>query len=692
MKKLSLLILFISIILLASCKKEEDEIITIIDTGYVFSETIGEKIPISNITIPYSKTKGNLDNFINIHKPKDINPIVFSDSSIKTHQVILTLEHIYPIESLHIFNPDHKDAYAIKDIDIDISINELSYTRIHQDYKLNNNDNVINLGGQMVKSIKFTFDQSEENQALTDVSFKLADGFIIKFDHEMSDAFLRYNGWTGADGIFSFDLDHGGDEIGKAHDVTGFVFSDTFVGEVYENNKLRKSSAMINNSFGYLSHKLSFDRNQFTFDYKMVDNKPKSVIIPDELIGSRARNLLDSDGLTASYHKSGLLTNLNEGTMWLSDQVDNELIIDLKSVTNLEEILLWNFNETAKYGVKTFNLYVSDNHVDYNLIDQFEINQAMAQVNEPYTLEIKLDNLLTRYIKIEVIKGYDTNFVGLGKILLLGPDDKPLFGTISAKHEITDTTQNEKTSRYWIQDGVVIDNHLYAFPILVKDDADIFKVHHVALTEIPIIDKKFAYEQTNYLSTPLQTHTPDGGVIYYGAGLMDNRHIDNYIYIYGYKDLSGRGLVVARFKAEDIKDFNKWTYYDGQGWSSDINDSYPLINKVSAELSVTHMPTGIYKDKYMLVVMENTTSGIISYSISDTPYGPFNDYQKIFQTTEGSNLRDAFTYNAKLHPNLSHDKDFVISYNVNTRTAGALSDARIYYPRFIRMIEVNKKD
>jgi len=92
----------------------------------------------------------------------------------------------------------------------------------------------------------------------------------------------------------------------------------------------------------------------------------------------------------------------------------------------------------------------------------------------------------------------------------------------------------------------------------------------------------------------------------------------------------------------------------------------------------------------MLVVMENTTSGKISYSLSDTPYGPFEDYIQIYQTTEGSYLRDAFTYNAKMHPNLSEPGNFLISYNVNTKSAGALSDARIYYPRFIRMIEVKK--
>ena len=266
-----------------------------------------------------------------------------------------------------------------------------------------------------------------------------------------------------------------------------------------------------------------------------------------------------------------------------------------------------------------------------------------------------------------------------------------MFGDITATHEITELTDNEKTSRYWLQDGVMIDHQLYVFPILVKDDADIFKVHHVSMVEVPIVDQRFDYNNQNFYSTPLMTHTPDGGVIYYGAGLMDHRDKDGYIYIYGYKDLDGRRLTVGRFLPEDIKNFNNWMYFDGQDWSKNINESAALIDKVSAELSVTYMTEGLFKDKYMLTVMEDTTSGKISYSLADSPVGPFSDYTLIYQTTEGSYLRDAFSYNAKLHPNLSVPGNFVISYNVNTRSAGALSDARIYYPRFIRMVEVKKR-
>ena len=91
----------------------------------------------------------------------------------------------------------------------------------------------------------------------------------------------------------------------------------------------------------------------------------------------------------------------------------------------------------------------------------------------------------------------------------------------------------DQSSRLWLQDGIVLNDHLYIFPILVKNDQTIFKVENVGLMEIPITNNRLYYESTNFLHTPLQVYTEDGGTIFFGAGLMDNRDKDGYIYIYG---------------------------------------------------------------------------------------------------------------------------------------------------------------
>src|SRR5690606_31010051 len=143
------------------------------------------------------------------------------------------------------------------------------------------------------------------------------------------------------------------------------------------------------------------------------------VVEPDELIGSRARNLLDNDGIEPTYDKNGRLTNVNEGTMWLSNELANELVIDLKNEQNISKMYIWNYNEQVNYGLKSFNIYHSNDGENYTLIDTLNMNKASGNPLEPYTLEVLFEDINTRYLKIEVLESYDENFVGLGKILLL---------------------------------------------------------------------------------------------------------------------------------------------------------------------------------------------------------------------------------------------------------------------------------
>ena len=46
------------------------------------------------------------------------------------------------------------------------------------------------------------------------------------------------------------------------------------------------------------------------------------------------------------------------------------------------------------------------------------------------------------------------------------------------------------------------------------------------------------------------------------------------MYIYGYKDplvgTESRDLIVSRVRAEDFGDFSRLTYWDGAGWTDDI--------------------------------------------------------------------------------------------------------------------------
>ena len=115
------------------------------------------------------------------------------------------------------------------------------------------------------------------------------------------------------------------------------------------------------------------------------------------------------------------------------------------------------------------------------------------------------------------------------------------------------------------------------------------------------------------------------------------------------------------------------------------------MSGVSAELSINKISDGINEGKYMLISMENTISGKVSYSISNSPIGPFTPWHQIYQTPEQTIFEAGTTYNAKMHPHLSKEGEYLISYNVNSSSLVALMKADIYRPRFLWLVEINKK-
>ncbi|MBI9009927.1 MAG: DUF4185 domain-containing protein [Tenericutes bacterium] len=674
----------------AETTEETTQILTeenISECVYQISDTYGDEIVIQEIDIPYSEVLTNSFNFICPSDDSGNHELIVSKSQLKTHQIYLSFDAIYPLGYVDILNYVGELADSVTTVTIELSIDGISYDRVYYNYDLTTGENRIDMENKMAKAVKLIIPSNETSSGIQDLNFILGEGYIVREETELTNKFFRNNGWTGADGVFTFDLDNGGDTIGLAHETTGFIFSDTFIGDV-DDSLLRINFDMINNTFGYLSD----TTGEITYAWDDSSEEPKSVLLPDAYIGQRARNLLDGEGLTITNSPAATLNNSAEGTMWLSDDLNSELVIDLQAQYAVPNIYLWNYNANPDYGVKAFDLYTSLDGIIFSYQSSHTMDKASGSESENYSYEMTFNELPTRYLKIVVTDTFSEEFVGLGKIMMFGLNGQALFGEVTASKELTEITTNEESARLWLQDGIVIGDKIYIFPILVKDYETLFKVFNVGLIEMDIVNKQFDYETANYLNTPLMCETEDGGVIYYGAGVMDNRDIDGYIYVYGYKDGPGRKLVVARVTEENFLNFNEWTYYDGENWSKKIEESAVLIAGVSPELSVTYMNAGTFAGKYMLVVMENTNSGNIAFSLSDSPFGPFSEYTTVYETAESGYLTSAFTYNAKLHPNLSTSEKLIISYNVNTTNIFALRDAKIYYPRFISITEVKKEE
>lgn len=257
-------------------------------------------------------------------------------------------------------------------------------------------------------------------------------------------------------------------------------------------------------------------------------------------------------------------------------------------------------------------------------------------------------------------------------------------------------------SWYWLQDGLSRDGKLYLFPLLMtRDPAQPpgfqFAIRGVSLITVPLSEDGPDFARQTQTDTPLYRKLPDGSELVFGAGILDLTeqagapNPDGYIYVYGYRnEPSGlKRLLVARTLPDQLETFAAWRFWDGEGWSERIEDAAPLVDGVSAELSVTAVAEGPWKGKYAAVFELNTLSGYIAYAVADSPAGPFSEPAPIHYTPEIKDGQGIITYNAKAHPHLSKAGELLITYNVNT--TDAMADAingDIYRPRWLRIREI----
>ncbi len=620
----------------------------------------GAKMPIQSISAPYSTVTGLLEAVIT---PCEPNPLttVFTESTLKTHQVFLTLDAIYPIDQMQL----NLTTLGNFDIRIETSLDGVKYTALTA---MSSSESSTNFEGHYARNIKLIFPTLNE-VTFHQISLTLAEGYRVLLDEPFSQAFFREEGWTGADGIFSFDL-NGRDTLNALNSNTAFIFSDTFIGRVNPSTQQRMAPKMINNSLAYYNPAAL---EPWTFVYPETE---KALFLPDSYLNHLPFQLLSPEGLDVSSHVNGRVNPLTTST-WLTDDFDATLQISFNTLTEVKALHLWNHPDPTSYILEVA-VYIKQNDTW-----TFLKNASLEPLNQAGSVSASIEiNQAVEAIELRVLGHEEGPYIGLSKLFVEGLEG-PLFPALTAPYVERPLSKDDQSARLWLQDGIVIGSNLYVFPILVKDEANFFRVDNVGLMEIPIVDGVLHHEATKYLHTPLQVYTEDGGTIFFGAGVMDHRDIDGYIYVYGYKDFGGRQLIVARVQEEDFLDFNAWTYFDGTDFKKDIRLVQGLMTGVSAELSVSYMGDAFEKP-YLLVSMKTTTSGTVSYALSDTPYGPFGDWVDIYQALEPQFL-DAFTYNAKIHYHLSSEDTIYLSYNVNSIGFAAFVDANIYYPRFIRL-------
>ena len=243
--------------------------------------------------------------------------------------------------------------------------------------------------------------------------------------------------------------------------------------------------------------------------------------------------------------------------------------------------------------------------------------------------------------------------------------------------------------RYWLFDGVCLNDTLYILAFLPSAQ---MKPLCVRLVTVPVAqgEPQFRRYAVSGDIPELCVTSADGRYQYvFGQGVTDCAAEDGYVYIYGYKDPlespESRDLIVSRIRAEDFGDFSRLRYWDGTGWTDDIERCADAAENVGCEMSCTRLPSGPQAGRYLLVYMYATISGRLAYALGDAPWGPFSEPVFFYDAPESgaaaANGRDTlYAYNAKAHPALSPSGELLISYNVNSTGEQYTTD---YHPRFL---------
>jgi len=252
---------------------------------------------------------------------------------------------------------------------------------------------------------------------------------------------------------------------------------------------------------------------------------------------------------------------------------------------------------------------------------------------------------------------------------------------------VPDTPTSIANNWYWLMDGVAVGDSIHVFALRLKPGGGFgFELDGVNLLSFTL-DNEQEIRSYRQVDTPLFYKNDRAGYeIVLGQAVMPMTYVtgnpstDGYIYIYGPKNFPGKkDLVAARVLPEYISDFSMYEYWDGQDWSSDVLNLASITSFISQEFSVSPLDDGSFLATFML-------NNQVAVRKGQSPVGPFNIFQTIWDCPEVLEDSDIFVYNAKAHPHLSNPGELLISYNVNTFDFwDHFSNAGIYRPRFVTL-------
>lgn len=195
----------------------------------------------------------------------DNNPDHMFVDEARLIDMVVDLQGQYPIAEILLWNyndPDDLDS-GLKDFRLSVS-NDMSRWQLLGQYELPKADgsaalapslaiDVANVHAHYVK-IEIRDNYGGENVGLSEVAVRLGSGWYTDAAPDYTALLSNYDGWAGADGIYTVNLD--GKDYDDARDPTDkqtfFIFSDTITGLVDGPTDKRSSVGFLNNTAAIL--------------------------------------------------------------------------------------------------------------------------------------------------------------------------------------------------------------------------------------------------------------------------------------------------------------------------------------------------------------------------------------------------------------------------------------------------------
>jgi hypothetical protein len=247
---------------------------------------------------------------------------------------------------------------------------------------------------------------------------------------------------------------------------------------------------------------------------------------------------------------------------------------------------------------------------------------------------------------------------------------------------------------FWLQAGVYTNNKLYLLLSQVEKTGDpgVFGFQQIGQT-LGIVanpDDEPTSWRLEQRKLPCTIFSPERQLTFGAAILPDG----DFLYVYGTDEeinarRRDRSLIVARVRASALEDFAAWRFYRQDHWDSDCRAASRMAGGMASECSVSYLPTF---QRYVLVYTEGGLSARILARTASSPVGPWSTPTVLYRCPEASWDKRIFCYGAKAHASLAARDELVVSYVANSFDFWQVAaDARIYWPRFIR-VKVHAKE